>query len=159
MKNTKKSILLTLCAALAIGSWQASAQHEGEHHDLVPPNGGRIVKTVEPHLEIFVADDGAVKVTFLDDSGHALAPADQQVSLIGGDRMNPVRLSFLREGEALVSDKKLPMGQSIPIVVQIKESADGEVVRERFNLNMGSCPTCEYKEYACACHGGEEGDH
>ncbi len=44
-------------------------------------------------------------------------------------------------------------------MLQIQEKLGGSTFRERFQLNMSSCPTCEYKEYACVCHGDEEGEH
>ena len=37
---------------------------------------------------------------------------------------------------------------------------DAAPVREKFNLNLADCPTCDFKEYACVCeHAHEEDDH
>ncbi len=132
--------------------------NEHEHGEIKAPNGGRIIDSVEPHLEFHVADEGSVTITFLDDEGHVVAPAGQNISVIGGDRSNPTRLSFAAKGNVLVSDKPLPSGSNLPIVLNIKATPSSKTVRERFNLNLNKCPTCEYKEYACVCEHGED-DH
>lgn len=146
------AIASCLCAGFSTSQAQEHEHHAEEGHSLVAPNGGRLVKGIEPHAEIFVAEDGEVRITFLDDEGAVVAPAEQKVALVGGSRTAPIMLEFSKKGDALVSDKKLPMGTSIPVVVQFQESADSAVYRERFQLNMSSCPTCDNKEYACACH-------
>jgi hypothetical protein len=86
----------------------------------------------------------------------AVAPKDQALSLIGGDRQNPVRLRFTKKGSVLLSDKALPEGNNLPIVLSIKADAKSKTVREKFNLNLSDCPTCKYKEYACVCEHGED---
>jgi len=136
--------------------------HEDDHdeHDhgevKAGPNGGRIITSVEPHLEFFVTDTRLIQITFLDDDGKAVAPKDQALSLIGGDRQNPVRLRFTKKGSVLLSDKALPEGNNLPIVLSIKADAKSKTVREKFNLNLSDCPTCKYKEYACVCEHGED---
>lgn len=151
--------LKLLAAAISIfgAALSIATPHDRE---LKAPNGGRLVTGVEPHAEIFVADDGQVKVTFLDDEGVILEPAKQLVTLVGGNRMHPITLGFEKEGDSFVSVGKLPVDERIPVVLQIQEELGGKTYRERFQLNMASCPTCEYKEYACACHDeGKADDH
>ena len=83
----------------------------------------------------------------------------QIVSLIGGDRSDPFRLAFAKDGSSLISDKPLPAGNDLPAVLQIKDDADSKATIEKFHLNLSDCPNCKYKEYACICeHSGEE-DH
>ena len=131
--------------------------HEShDHGEIEAPNGGRIVDSVEPHLEFYVDDSGKVKITFLDEEGDILAPAEQIVSLIGGDRSNPTRLSFSKSGNVLVSDKTLPEGNNLPIILNIKVNTRSKTVREKFNLNLSECPTCGHQEYACVCAHGED---
>lgn len=156
MKRNIKS-LLVLAPCLVAGFSISSAQEHG--HDWDAPNGGRIVKEIEPHAEIFVTEEGEVKITFLNDHGEVVSPGKQLVSLVGGNRMNPIELSFAEAGESLVSEGKLPVDKAIPVVVQFQSSPTSEVFRERFQLNMSSCPSCEYKEYACACHEEKENEH
>jgi len=120
------------------------------------PNGGRIITSVEPHLEFYLTKERKIQITFLNDHGEVIAPEEQVVSLIGGDRQNPIRLRFASKGSVLLSDKALPEGNNLPIILSIKTDAKSKTVRERFNLDLSSCPTCEYKEYACICGHGEE---
>jgi hypothetical protein len=141
------------------------ASHEGHDHGehdhaktKAGPNGGRILTSVEPHIEFFVTEDRIVQLSFLNDSEEVIAPEKQAVSLIGGDRQNPVRLRFTKKGNVLVSDKALPAGNNLPIVLSIKADAKSKTIREKFNLNLSDCPTCDYLEYACICAHGEE-DH
>ncbi|MBC2605113.1 hypothetical protein [Pelagicoccus albus] len=143
---TLQSALLAI--ALAFSGF-ASAE---PHHEIETPNGGRLVTSVEPHCEVLVAEDGQVKITFLDDSGAMVPHSSQEVSLTAGDRMNPVKLSFEERDGVLVSDGKLAMGKTIPVILQIKSAELSNSARERFNLNMSECPTCDNKEYACSCH-------
>jgi hypothetical protein len=123
------------------------------------PNGGRIIHAVEPHAEFLVTKDKKVEVRFLDDAGKVIAPAAQTVTVTMGDRAAPTKLAFTKDGDKLVSDKTVPEGKDLPVVVQIKVTPDSKAVSEKFNLNMSKCPTCSNSEYACACdhHGDEKG--
>ncbi len=152
-----------VAACLATGFSSSFAQdhdhHEGEGHELVTPNGGRLVALMDSHAEIFVKDDGGVQVTFLDEEGAVVAPSGQLVTLVGGNRMDPIQLDFAESGDSLLSEGALPLDKPIPVVVQFQAGAGEKTYRERFQLNMSSCPTCEYKEYACVCHEDEESEH
>lgn len=137
------------------------AEHAEEGHEEAKagPNGGKVIHEVEPHLEFFVTKDRKVQITALDKDGKAVPIGEQSVSIIAGDRSNPTRMAFAKEGEVLVSDKAFPEGNDFPVVVQIKATPDAKTVMEKFNLNLNDCPTCKYKEYACTCaHGEEEKD-
>ena len=133
--------------------------HAGHDHgkDKAGLNGGRLITTVEPHLEFFVTEENFVQITFLDEDDQVVAPKKQSVSLIGGDRQNPVRLRFEKKGKVLISSEALPEGNNLPIILSIKPGKESKAVRERFNLNLNDCPTCDYKEYACTCAHGEDG--
>lgn len=137
-------------------------QHaEHDHHEKeAGPNGGRVIASVEPHLEFFVTEEGFVQITFLGENNEALAPKEQTVSLVGGDRQNPIRLRFETKGKVLLSTEPLPEGNNLPMILSIKMDKTAKTVREKFNLNLSDCPTCDYKEYACTCaHGEEAGEH
>lgn len=135
--------------------------HEGhDHGKIAGPNGGRILTEVEPHLEFFVTKDRKVKITVVDDHGKALALGKQSVDVIAGDRKNPIRLKFTKSGDSLISDKAFPKGNDFPVIVSIKQTADGKKIRSKFNLNLRDCPSCDYLEYACTCdHGDDHDDH
>ncbi len=134
----------------------AHAEGEGDHghaHDVnvAGPNGGRVLMSVEPHVEFKVHDDRKVTLTFVDEDLKPVPAAEQTATVIAGDRSAPTRLSFVKQGDVLVSDGPLPEGNDFPTVVQLKVSPDASPVIEKYNLNLVQCPTCEYQEYACTC--------
>ena len=170
MKTTKTTLTASILALAFAGAGTLIAEekgHEGhdhaEHADKdhegakAGPNGGKIIVEVEPHLEFFVTEDRKVQITALDKDGKAATIGEQSVSIIAGDRSNPTRMTFSKEGEVLVSDKAFPEGNDFPVVVQIKTTAEAKTVIEKFNLNLEDCPTCSYLEYACTCDHGEHG--
>ena len=165
--KTKLSILLaTLCVAMSPAlraeDGHDHADHEGHEHaeKLVGPNEGRIITSVEPHIEFFVMPDRKVKITFIDDDGKVSPLKEQKVSGIGGDRSKPTRLAFAKDGESLVSDKPLPEGKMIPLILTVKVTPDAKSVNEKFTVNLADCPTCKHAEYACTCDHSHEGhDH
>lgn len=134
--------------------------HDGhEHgescdHDHIKagPNKGRMISTVAPQAEFLVLDGGKIKVTFFDESMNVVAPSGQSVSVVSGERISPVELSFTAQGDALVSTEALPSGNNFPTIVAIKPSADAEEVVTKFTLNLTDCSSCENKEYSCECH-------
>ncbi len=126
----------------------------GEHAEAAKqagPNGGKVIHSVEPHYELFVMEDRRVKITFLGEDGKGVAPGAQVVSGIGGDRSNPTKFAFAKDGDSLVSDKPLPKGTVVSLVLRVKPAADAKTVTERLSLNLADCPGCDYKEYACTC--------
>ncbi len=136
--------------------------HGSEHHDEDAhhddgekseggPNGGRLITSVEPAVEFIVQEDRTVEIQLLDDNRNPVTPTNQVITLIGGERTSPTTLAFAKKGNRLVSDQPIPEGGSVPVVLQIMASANAEVVREKFNVNLSECPTCDYQEYACVC--------
>jgi hypothetical protein len=127
--------------------------HEDDHAHAkkAGPNGGRVLTNVEPHAEFFVTDNRKVRITFVDDDFKPIAAGAQVISVIAGDRQNPVNLSFATEGNSLISDKPLPEGKDFPVVVMIKADKESDEVTAKFQCNLHDCPTCDYKEYACTC--------
>jgi hypothetical protein len=132
--------------------------HEGHDHGEAKagPNGGRVITSVEPHFEFFVTKERFIQITFLDDSGKPISPEKQALSLIGGDRQNPVRLRFEKKRTTLLSNQVIPAGNDLPVILSIKMNAQSKTIREKFNLSLSQCPTCDYKEYACICEHGED---
>jgi hypothetical protein len=149
--KTKIAIIAALVASLAF----ATAAEK-----IKAPNGGRIIDAVEPHAEFLITKDKKVEVRFLDDAGKVIAPAAQTVTVTMGDRAAPTKLAFTKDGDKLVSDKVIPEGKELPVVLQIKVTPETKSVTEKFNLNLAKCPTCSNAEYACSCdHGGDEKGH
>ena len=165
MKNTIKSIIaIGVALVYAMGAFAAEEHDHGHDHDKIVagPNGGRVLMSVEPHLELFVTKDRKVKITAVseDEKPKAIPLGEQSVKLIAGKRLSPTRLAFTKEGDSLISDKALPEGLNFPVVVQIKVSGDSKTVIDKFQMNLEDCPTCKYKEYACICeHAHADHDH
>jgi len=125
--------------------------HEHAHADIAGPNEGKILTEVEPHAELFVTKERKLQITFLDEHGKAVAPAEQTIAVICGERSNPTRLTLAKKGDSLLSDKPLPDGKNIPTVLQIKVKPDAKMVMIRLNLDLSTCSECKHHEYACTC--------
>jgi hypothetical protein len=150
MRTLLTTALLSLSLIL---STQAADKENHEHHHGIKagPTGGRLITEVEPHLEFFVNKENKVEIRFISDDMKVLAPADQVISIVMGDRSSPTKLSFSKDGNKLVSDKVIPEGNNHPTVLQIKTTPSAKTINEKFNLNLLQCPTCSNKEYACIC--------
>lgn len=155
-------------AALALGLiCNASAQdkekkgHDHDHEKIkAGPTGGKLITLVEPHVEFLVTKEKKVEIRFVDDDNKVVAPGTQTISVTLGDRANPTKLAFTKDGDKLVSDKAIPEGNDYPTVVQIKAEPKAKAVNSKFNLNLSKCPTCEFAEYACVCeHGDDHHEH
>ncbi len=174
---TATTALALASAAFLAGCGQGGHDHAGEHGEhsheehgehaadhehekSVPgPNGGRVITSIEPHLEFLVTGDRRARITALDDDLKPIAITSQTVTAIAGDRAAPTRLAFAADGTTLLSDVALPEGGNFPIVLSIKAQPDSEIVREKFNVSLSDCPTCDFKEYACICGHEDEGGH
>ncbi|MDA1068324.1 MAG: hypothetical protein O3C43_17690 [Verrucomicrobia bacterium] len=154
------SFLITTALALSLGVFSSFADESGKDHRSEPgPNGGRLVVGEDFKLEFFVTDERKVQISFLNDQGEVVAPKDQAVSLVGGDRSDPTRLQFETKGKVLLSKSALPDLKNMPAILNVKASPGAEPVRERFNINMSTCPECSLHEYACICGHEEEREH
>lgn len=145
MKSMFKKLFLVIAATAALTSAFA------DEKKVAGPHGGRVLTGVSPRVEFFVLADRKVQLTFLDESGKAIAPAGQSATVISGDRSAPTTLTFTRQGDALVSNVPLPEGRIVRTVVQLTPTPGATAVVERFNVNLATCPECKHAEYACTC--------
>lgn len=152
-----KSILLPFLATLALSLHANAADkkpnpstHTHEKRD-AGPNGGRLINTVHPRAEFFVTAERKIQITFLDQAGKAIAPADQIVTVTTGDRSAPKTLTFAKAGNTLLSTAALPAGNNLPAVVQIKAGPTGKTITAKFNVDLSKCGECKLAEYACIC--------
>ena len=155
MKKLLTCTLLGLALAFTATA-TAADKDKHEHAAKAGPTGGKLITEVEPHVEFFVTKDKKVEIRFVDDDNKVVAPGEQVISVVMGDRSAPTKLAFTKDGNKLVSDKAIPEGNDLPTVVQIKAKAGEKSVTEKFNLNLNDCPTCKNKEYACTCAHGDE---
>lgn len=136
---------------IAIAALVASLTFATAAEKIKAPNGGRIIDSVKPNAEFLVTAEKKVEIRFLDETGKVVAPAAQVVTVTMGDRANPTKLAFTKDGDKLVSDKTIPDGKELPVVVQIKTTPDAKSTSAKFSLNLAKCSTCSNAEYACAC--------
>lgn len=147
-----KSLTLKLLTVLALSIPAFAAEKDNQHDKKnAGPNGGRVLTTVEPHLEFLVTKDRKVEITALTDDLKTAKFSGQVIAVTAGDRSKPTKLEFKEEDGKLVSSNPLPEGNDFPVSVSIKPSASGKAVYERFNMNFEKCPTCKLQEYACIC--------
>ncbi|MBK1853760.1 hypothetical protein JO972_02215 [Verrucomicrobiaceae bacterium 5K15] len=129
--------------------------HEGHSHEEKPagPNGGRIITGPDFHAEFLITKDKKVQITFLNAENQAIAPKNQTVSVICGDRSNPTTLNPTKKGDSnvLVSSATIPEGNNFPTIVTVQTTSDAQPVRAKFMLNMSDCSSCGHQEYACTC--------
>jgi hypothetical protein len=153
-----KSIALTLLTALALTVPAFAAEKDHKHEkNVAGPNGGRVITTVEPHLEFFVTKDRKVEITALTEDLKPAKLGGQVIAVTAGDRAKPTKLEFKDDGGKLVSTNTVPDGNDFPVSVSIKADAKAKTIYEKFNLNLEKCPTCKYQEYACICeHAADE---
>jgi hypothetical protein len=71
--------------------------------------------------------------------------------LITGDRTAPTTLSFVADGDTLLSVAALPEGGNLPGILRVKPNANAVPVTIRFQINLANCGECARPEYACAC--------
>lgn len=150
--------LLTLAALAFSPAIQAAEKHDHDHGDHkhekkeAGPNGGRVLHSIEPHLEFLITADRKIRLTPLGEDNKPVALKDQSATATGGDRSNPTKFTFVKDGETLLSEQPLPAGNdNPPLILQIKLNADSKAVTERFSVNLANCGSCEHKEYACTC--------
>jgi hypothetical protein len=146
-----KISILTFITAMVLALPALGAEDHTHEKKEAGPNGGRVLTAIHPHAEFFVTADRKVRITFLGEDGKAIAPAAQTVTVTAGERSAPTKLTFIKSGEALVSEQPLPGGKDFPTVVQIKDTPEAKAVAEKFNLNLSPCPGCKLAEYACIC--------
>ncbi len=140
MKLLSSILLLVATSALALAADVQSG-----------PNGGRLITKVFPHAEFFLTTDRQIQITFVDEAGQTVSPADQVVKVTTGQRSAPTTLTFSAQDGVLLSESSVPLGNRFPTVVQIKPNPDARTVVERFYLNTIVCSGCDNPEYACTC--------
>jgi hypothetical protein len=150
MKTKTIITAVVVLTALSAGPYVTAAEKDHKHdhadHDgdvdknKKGPNGGILIHSVEPHAELIITKDRKAKIVFVDDNNKAVAPDKQVVTAIGGERANPTRLTFSKgEGDdanALISDKEIPAGEHVDIVLQIKTAPDAKTITERLTLHL-----------------------
>lgn len=117
------------------------AEHDDDHDAKKGPNGGHIVESKAGFsFEITVDKGRKARIVFLDKEFKAIALEAQNITGIAGERSAPVKLTFAKgkntDANVLISDKALPTGAHVPMVLVIKATADAKATTERFELHL-----------------------
>jgi hypothetical protein len=149
---SKFLLFIVLCFNLAFTSQVLSDEHE--HHDLkkekAGPHGGKVFHHENFDIEFFVTDSEHFQITFLNHKGEPIDYQAKNLSVVCGDRLSPTMMSFESKGKSMLSKKPKPKGGNIPAIITIVDRS-GKTLRHRIQVNMASCESCVYKEYACIC--------
>jgi hypothetical protein len=105
------------------------------------PNGGFVVKSkADFAFEVSVDKERKARIVFLDKEFKAAAVGEQTITGIAGERSAPVQLTFAKgknaDANVLISDKALPAGDHIAIILTITTAPDAKAVTERFELHL-----------------------
>jgi hypothetical protein len=127
----------------------AEHDHEGHDHEdeeehehaKKGPNGGLLVESKAGFtLEVAVDKERKARIVFLDKDKKPVALEAQTITGSAGERSAPVKLTFAKGKDAdanvLISDKSLPEGAHVPVILVIKTTADAKAVTERFELHL-----------------------
>ena len=115
--------------------------HDDHDHGKKGPNGGLVVESKAGFaFEVAVDKERKARVVFLDKDLKSVALAEQTITGIAGERSAPVKLAFAKGKDAdanvLISDKALPAGAHVPMILVIKTAPDAKAATERFELHL-----------------------
>ena len=145
MKLTTIIALFTTSIAFAADKHDHSNnkndEHKHEAHVDKGPNRGHVVESKSGFaFEVTVDKERKARIIFLDKQLKAVALAEQSITGVAGERSAPVKLTFAKGKESdanvLISDKPLPSGEHIPMLLVVKTTPDGKAVTERFELHL-----------------------
>jgi hypothetical protein len=132
------TILLALFAsplAFAADEHDHSKETAEEHHEhdesvTKGPNGGHVV----------ISKAGFSFEITTDKDNKPVALTGQAIAGISGERSAPTKLTFAKgkekDADVLISDKPLPAGAHVPMILTIKTAPDAKAVTERFELHL-----------------------
>lgn len=149
-----QNFLCILSLGLGVNLAWADEPDSG-YHGMPGPNGGRLLVEIEPHMEFLVRmDSKKVEIRFIGDALTVLEPGGQEVSVDIGEGPSATKLTFIRDGEKLVSQSALPAGEKQPVTVQLRtETKAPPVTAEKFILDLSPCPAGRHLKYNCTCEG------
>lgn len=140
------AILIALFAgplAFAADEHDHAKESAEEHHEHLTkgPNGGHVVTSKAGFsFEITTDKERRARIVFLDKDHRAVALTGQSINGIAGERSAPTKLTFARgndkDADVLISDKPLPAGAHIQMILTIRTAPDAKAVTERFELHL-----------------------
>jgi hypothetical protein len=146
--SNMKNILSILIAGILCAGFAANA---ADKKQLGGPKGGRLLEKTEPKAEFFLEKDRTATITFYDAALKPVPVRDQVVTVIADAKGGKEKVEFEKKGDVLVSKRKLPEGDDLPLVIQFKQRIDAKPQNFRFALDTQTCGGCKRAEYACTC--------
>ena len=115
--------------------------HHHEENVNKGPNGGHVIESKAGFsIEVTVDKERKARIIFLDKELKPVALAAQTITGIAGERSAPTQLAFARgadkDANVLISDKPLPAGAHVPMILTIKLAPDAKAATERFELHL-----------------------
>jgi hypothetical protein len=146
----KTKLTAAILAVFAIPCAYAGEDHDHPHDHSTEghgdqakkgPNGGHVIEAKAGFsFEVTVDKERKTRIVFLDKNNKPAALGEQSITGIAGERSAPVKLTFAKGRDAdanvLISDKPLPAGDHIPMILTIKTASDAKTVTERFELHL-----------------------
>ena len=145
LKLTTTLLLALFASPLAFAADDHDHDHgDGHHHEEnvnKGPNGGHVIESKAGFsFEVTVDKERKARIIFLDKDNKAVALGEQSISGIAGERSAPTKLAFAKgkdaDADVLISDKALPAGAHVPLILMIKTAPDAKTVTERFELHL-----------------------
>ena len=147
LKQTTALLLTLLASPLALAAEDPQHKHgKEEHHEhdehvTQGPNGGHVIQSKAGFaFEVTVDKQRKARVLFLDKDLKPVALDAQRITGIAGQRSAPTKLAFAKgkekDANVLISDKALPAGAHVPMILTIQTTADAKPVVERFELHL-----------------------
>jgi hypothetical protein len=146
MKKTMKATTLSAVLAILVTPLAFAAEdhdHDHKHEENVNqgPNGGHVIRSKSGFsFEVTVDKERKARVVFLDKQNKAVALGEPSLTGIAGERSAPTKLTFAKgkdkDANVLISDKALPAGAHVPMILTIKTAPDAKAVIERFELHL-----------------------
>ena len=136
-------MLALLVAPFAFAAEDHDHENEHKHEENVNqgPNGGHVIQSEAGFsFEVTVDKERKARIVFLGNDLKAIPLGEQTITGIAGERSAPVKLAFAKgtgkDANVLVSDKALPAGEHIPMILTVKTTPDAKGATERFELHL-----------------------
>lgn len=135
------TVLALFASPLAFAADDHDHDHEHEEHVTQGPNGGHVIESKAGFsFEVTVDKERKARIVFLDKGNKATALTEQSITGIAGERSAPVKLAFAKGKEkdtnVLISDKAIPEGAHVQMILTIKTAPDAKAATERFELHL-----------------------
>lgn len=133
--------LLVSPFAIAAEDHDHGDEHKHEENVNQGPNGGHVIQSeADFSFEVTVDKQRKARIVFLGKNLKAVALDGQTITGIAGERSAPVNLTFAKgadkDANVLISDKALPAGDHIPMILTIKPLPNAKGITERFELHL-----------------------